>query len=266
MDEPVVAPALLNGARATTQWMNLGWWTTATTYPAAGEALARAVGAMAGLRPGDRVIDVGCGAGDSLALWIHAFGVAQVTGIEPNPTLAAAATARVAAWGLSDRITVRQARAEDCVDTADWSGVTAIVSVDATYHLATRATWLRAVASACAPGTRFGCLDLALHAPQDRLRIAPIAARVGIPRDNLWTLDEIAPTLAAIGFTLRTLRPCGDEVLRGFSRFVARHALRFAAHPRAGGWRALATALLLTHTRRRLDAVLIGAERAAAQM
>lgn len=264
MDEPVVAPALVNGARGTTQWMNLGWW-PAATYPDAGAALARAVGEMARLRAGDRVIDVGCGAGDSLALWIRAFGVAQVTGIEPNPALAHAATARVTAWGLSDRITVRQARAEHEVGTGDHRGVTAVVAVDAAYHLATRATWLRALANACAPGTRLGLFDLALHDPRDRPRLAPLAARAGIPRENLWARDEIVPTLEAAGFTVRLLQPCGDEVLRGFSRFVARHALHFAMHPRAGGWRAIGTALMLAQLRRRLDAVLIGAERTAAR-
>jgi cyclopropane fatty-acyl-phospholipid synthase-like methyltransferase len=264
----LVDPALLNGRGASTQWMNLGWWgetnTAGLTYATAAAELARQVGLAARLRAGDRVLDVGCGASDSTALWVRAFDAAHVTGIEPNPAVAARATHRVASWGLRDHVVIASQTAEACTDPAVLSAVTAIVSVDAAYHFDTRAQWLQRMGAMSAPGVRLGLFDIALRDAQDRPRFVSHAHRAGIPTDNLWSVDEVAPTLEAAGFTDVRVRPCSAEVFAGFIRFVRRNAPRLAMHPSQGGWRALATALMLAGAGERLTAVLIGAERNAA--
>ena len=260
MDE-LVDPALLNGREASTEWMNLGWWAETSVYAVAGASLARQVGQAAQLAAGDQVVDVGCGAGDSPALWIHEFGAARVMGIEPNPTAAARATRRTAAWGLADRITIDTRSAEAVDDTATLTQMDAVVSVDAAYHIETRARWLQKLGATCRPGTRLGLFDIALRDTADRSRFSGSARRAGIPAANLWSVDEIVPTLTAAGFTNVRVRRCDAEVFSGFVRFARRNAIRLAMHPGRGGWRALATAMMLASAGTRLAAVVIGAQR-----
>ncbi|MGA1308723.1 MAG: SAM-dependent methyltransferase [Gemmatimonadaceae bacterium] len=260
MDE-LVDPVLLNGRGAPSAWMNLGWWAEPATYPEAAAALARQVGAAATITAGDQILDVGCGAGDSTALWIREFGAARVKGLEPNPTVAARARRRVATWQLDDRVTIDACAAESFEDAAALAQMDAVVSVDAAYHIETRARWLHQLGTTCRPGTRLGLFDIALHDAADRARVSRYARRAGIPAANLWSVDEIVPTLTAAGFTAVRVRRCETEVFRGFVRFTRRGLVRCATHPGQGGWRTLATAMMLASLGARLAAVVIGAER-----
>lgn len=258
----LVDPALLQGRGAPSEWMNLGWWAETSGYAEAGAALARQVGRAARLTAGDQVLDVGCGAGDSTALWIHEFGVARVTGIEPNLETAARARRRVTRWRLEDRITIDARSAEAFGDEDALAAMRAVVSVDAAYHIATREQWLRRLGAVCRPETRLGLFDIALRDAADRARFSGYARRAGIPAANLWSVDEIVPTLTAAGFTDVSVRRCEAEVFSGFIRFARRNALRLATHPGQGGWRALATAMMLASAGARLAAVVIGTKRA----
>lgn len=258
----MVDPALLNGREASTEWMNFGWWARTSEYAEAAAALARQVGHAAGLTAGDQVLDVGCGAGDSTALWIREFGAARVLGIEPNLTVAARVRRRVAAWELDDRIAIEARSAESFDDPDALAQMTAVVSVDAAYHIETRERWVRRLGAVCRPGTRLGLFDIALHDATDRARFSGYARRAGIPPDNLWSVDEIVPMLTAAGFTDVRARRCEAEVFSGFIRFARRKAARFATHPGQGGWRALATAMMLAAAGARLAAVVISARRA----
>jgi cyclopropane fatty-acyl-phospholipid synthase-like methyltransferase len=62
---------------------------------------------LAGLRPGAAVMDIGCAYGE---VSIHLAGAfdARVTAVELDPVMAEGAEARIAAAGLSDRITLRR--------------------------------------------------------------------------------------------------------------------------------------------------------------
>jgi len=258
----LVDPALLNGRGGSSEWMNLGWWAETTEYAEAGAALARQVGYAAKLTSGDKILDVGCGAGDSTALWIREFGATRVTGIEPNTSGAARARRRLAAWGLADWVTIETRSAESFDDGGVLTKVQAVVSVDAAYHIDTREHWLRRLGAVCRPGTRLGLFDIALRDAADRARFSGYGRRTGIPAANLWSVDEIVPTLTAAGFTDVNVRRCEAEVFFGFIRFARRNALRLATHPGPGVGRALATAVMLASTGARLAAVVIGARRA----
>ena len=258
----LVDPALLNGRGESSEWMNLGWWAETTEYAEAAAALARQVGTTARLTTGDQILDVGCGAGDSIALWIREFGATRVTGIEPNTSVAARARQRIAAWRLDDRVTMDTRSAESFGDLDALAPMHAVVSVDAAYHIDTREHWLRRLGAVCRPGTRLGLFDIALRDAADRARFSGYARRTGIPAANLWSVDEIVPTLTAAGFTDVNVRRCEAEVCSGFIRFARRNALRLATHPGQGGWRALATAMMLASAGARLAAVVIGARRA----
>lgn len=259
---PVVDATLLNSPGSGAQWTNLGFWREARTYEAAATDLARRAGQAARLGPGDVVLDIACGHGDSLALWVKEFGVKRAIGVEPDPALVLATQERVNAWGLRDRITLRRGEAETLEVARDFPGVTAVVCIDAAYHFDTRAKWLKRLGNGVAPGTRLGLADLLIpYRTRASRGVAEIARRAEIPSDNLWSAQDVEPVLAEAGWVLDRMVRCGADVLGGFSRFAFRSALRWAARPRSGGWRALATGVGIAGAGRggRLDYTIIAA-------
>ncbi len=82
------------------------WRDGAADLVAAQEAKLERLCALAGIGPGDRVLEIGCGWG---ALALHAARTrgCHVTAITVSPAQLAAATARAAAEGLADRVTFR---------------------------------------------------------------------------------------------------------------------------------------------------------------
>lgn len=271
----VVDPALLNGTGAATRWANLGYWRVADTedghastparasraahsYAEAAATLARRVGRAVSLGEGDAVLDVGCGHGDSLMLWVREFGVRRAVGVEPDAAVVAAANARLRAAGLSSRAEVVQSRAEESgtllalipppppsppPSPSILAPQLAVLCVDAAYHFATRRSWLTHLARAVPAGTRLGLADLLVTRRALRgTAVRRFAARAGIPDANLWTAHDVEPLLADCGWILERLVRCGPEVLTGYARFAARTAGRLALAPGRGGWRALGTA------------------------
>ncbi len=259
---PVIESALLNGVSAATQWTNLGFWKNGGGYVEAAAELARRVGRAAALGPGDVVLDVACGHGDSCVMWVREFDVARVIGLEPDPILVAANTSRVTAMGLGDRITFRCAHAE-AIDTVPVPpDVSAVTCVDAAYLFDSRDVWLDRLAFVVGPGTRLAMSDL-LVAPraQRSPRVIRLATRAGIPTANLWTAHDVEPGLSDAGFALERMVRCGPEVLGGFTRHALKQSATLLAQRGFGGWRALGTAAAIAMARARLDYAILAALR-----
>lgn len=72
--------------------------------PTSAEKILEA-GRVAGLTPGDRVLDMGTGFGETLALWGEAYGVSGV-GVDVRPYACERARARLAAAGLAERMAI----------------------------------------------------------------------------------------------------------------------------------------------------------------
>jgi SAM-dependent methyltransferase len=58
-------------------------------------ALARALIAAAGVQPGDRALDVGCGPGGLTTELVRSLGAGMVAAVDPSPSFAAACAARL---------------------------------------------------------------------------------------------------------------------------------------------------------------------------
>ncbi len=63
------------------------------------------IGQMAGLRPGSRVIDFGCGFGEALSLWARQYGISGI-GIDIRENACTRARQKMAEQGLADRIEI----------------------------------------------------------------------------------------------------------------------------------------------------------------
>jgi cyclopropane fatty-acyl-phospholipid synthase-like methyltransferase len=240
-------------------WTNLGFWDAAVMatksgpprYRQAAAELARRVGVAAGLKAGDVVVDYACGFGDSLRLWIEEFGAARVIGVEPDPSICREIEARVAAWGLGDRIHVVCRAAEDA--TAEAAQATAIVCVDAAYHFRTRRDWLIGVGEALPAGARLGFADLCVYAGNERSPSLRALARImRIPHQNLLSARSLAMACEDAGFSVGSCAEVGGEVLDGFVAQAPRGAFSVAT---------TRAAIAFARRARLLDYLVIGATR-----
>lgn len=236
--------ACLHAGGRAAAWGNLGLWrSTADDYAGACEALARAVGEAAALRPGDRVLALACGAGEELRLWRAGFGAGALAGIEADPGRAREAALRVPDADL------HVGPAQDLL-----AGLTqrfdAVLCVDAAYHLGPRLPLFERVAGALAAGGRFAFTDLVLDR-EPSLLLAAAARLAGVPIVDLTDLPTRVAQLRAAGFAEVAATRLDEPVLGGFARFAAAQARRFgwrAWHP---GWRRVAlTARLVGPCRR----------------
>jgi cyclopropane fatty-acyl-phospholipid synthase-like methyltransferase len=234
--------ALLHAGGTPGTWGNLGLW-PAPDYAQACAALARCVGQAAGLQAGSRVLSVGCGAGDELALWVREFGAAHVLGLEPEAGSAAAAT-RFAGAGVR-------------VEQLPWYALTsaidpavaydAVVCVDAAYHFSPRSAFLAAAWRALRPGGRLAFTDLVVEplAPSTARWPARVALRLGarlagVQPDDLLDSQAGAARLAQAGFTDVHVQRLDEAVLDGFARFARQQQARLGRQAAERAWRRVA--------------------------
>lgn len=264
---PTAERALLHRGGGPGTWGSLGLWQEGgDDYAQACESLARAVGQAAGIQPGERVLSLGCGAGDELLLWVQAFGAAEVCGLEQDATLVAAARERLGRSALPAGTRV-QVRAGDATGLATLAQRAAegdpalgppfdrVVCVDAAYHLAPRGPFLRAVRALLRPGGRLALTDLTLGPPRRagwRLLLRGGAALAQVPLAELLPLPAQVARLHAAGFGAVQAQALDEPVLGGFARYVHAQGLRLAHTGLHPDWRRVA-----------LTARLIGPCRAA---
>lgn len=118
---------------------------------------ARAVVDLAGLTAGDRVLDIGCGAGGAVDLAAQRIGADRVAAIDPSATFVTMVRKRVP--GADIRVGV----AEEL--PFDHGSFTVIFSIASMHHWDDRSRALRSIAAALAPGGRLLIAERALTAP-----------------------------------------------------------------------------------------------------
>jgi len=118
---------------------------------------ARSVVDHAGLEPGDRVLDVGCGAGSGVAHAAERTPVSSVAAVDPSPTFVVMVQRRVPAAD------VRVAGAEDL--PFDDGSFTVIWTVASMHHWDDRDRGLADLVRTLAPGGRLLIAERALKRP-----------------------------------------------------------------------------------------------------
>ncbi|MER5928615.1 methyltransferase domain-containing protein [Streptomyces sp. NPDC002054] len=182
-------------------------------FPGDGPAFAAAV-AEFGLRPGDRVLDAGCGTGRALSALRAAVGPAgTVIGVDLTPEMLAAAVraGRDAEGALLLADVARLPLRNGCLDAVFGAGLIA--------HLPDPAGNLRELARVVRPGGR-----LALFHPIGR---AALAARHGreLTPDDLRAEHNLGPLLAGSGWEMTSY---ADEDARFLALAVRSAAVRSA--------------------------------------
>ena len=228
--------AWLHRGGAAAAWGNLGLW-PAADYAGACAALADAVALAAPLMPGQRVLSVGCGAGEELSRWCLVYGAAAVVGIEHDAALAAEARARPGVAGVFESLAA--------LPTAS-APFDAVLCVDAAYHFSPRAAWLRALRLRLRPGGVLAFTDLVLaHGATPAFGLAWAAGLCGLSMRDVVDVRTAQARLVAAGFEPTVAARLDEPVLGGFARFASSRAAG------AGSLRPRLTAALIGPARRR---------------
>jgi cyclopropane-fatty-acyl-phospholipid synthase len=172
------------------------------------------------VRPGDHVLDIGCGFGGLLIFAARAYG-ARGTGITLSPAHAAGARRRVAAAGLADVIRI------ECGDFREIRGrFDRVVSVGMLEHVPRRlyGVYFRTIARSLAPDG-FGLVHaIGCNAPHNR-HDAFIQTYI-FPGSNQPRLSEIAAGLERAGLAILDV----ENIALHYAYTVLRWLERFRAH------------------------------------
>lgn len=198
-------------------WDNLGDWSTATTFEDAARALAVRLARAIDMGPGQHILDVGFGYGAELELWLDAFDVAHVAGLEPNMMRVRAARRR-----LGRRVELHCGTAsmvEACFRGARLDGVLALDNI---YHFNDRDAFFDAAHSVLKPGGRLGFTTLVLEPTRYARAWSGIAPAFGVVDASSLTVPGLRRGLERAGFGAISVERLDAEVMRGFARYVAR--------------------------------------------
>ena len=248
----------LNTRRPTTNWLNMGFWVSdENELPDASRMLAEILQDAAGIGPNSRVLDVGCGAGDSVLLLRERFSPAVLHAV----TLSDGDAKR-----LADRL--EKSAAEKDKSVAVWSGdairwliatsgdageeqqYDVILALDCAYHFQTRTDFIKLASKRLAPGGKLALFDLMTAYPTSTsaaisalpngitvqelppptcapsllasLRHKLTCTLLNVATSNLWSWDRYASELRACGFADEGVRmsDISAGVFPGFARFL----------------------------------------------
>jgi cyclopropane fatty-acyl-phospholipid synthase-like methyltransferase len=172
------------------------------------------VGAKLELRPEQRLLDVGCGAGETAIRLARQYG-ATVTGVTNSGWQVGEATERVAAAGLRDRIRI------DLGDAAALSypegSFDAVLALESLAHAPSRQEWIRGMVRAVRPGGRVVLTDFTEEVPLTGAEIAILR------RDALQPplpAEELVAVVRDSGLAVDDVDDCGDRIRPSYDAFL----------------------------------------------
>ncbi|HYH93577.1 MAG TPA: class I SAM-dependent methyltransferase, partial [Candidatus Saccharimonadales bacterium] len=154
------------------------------------EALAALPQLVADLSRGGRVVDVHCGGGRWLVAMARRFPQLELVGVEFEADSVARARATIEAEGLTDRITIRQAKATDAGKTGEYD---LAYFQYALHQLHDAPSVLRAAWAAIRPGGRLLVLDWPLPSDPDEFRTRHGELIAGVQLDELYQGTALVP-------------------------------------------------------------------------
>jgi cyclopropane fatty-acyl-phospholipid synthase-like methyltransferase len=225
-------------------YSNFGYWTReGMSVEEACDALTDLVARAAGIEPGDRVLEVGCGYGASAAYYTAKYRPASVMGIDVTEVRIQSGREFIASKGLADVI---QLRLGDAIALDVPAGAfSKLLAIECAFHFNTRADFFREGNRVLALGGRMGLSDIVVQRGIDRdaflARVQPFLgdSALSIPA-NVHDADVYRQHLHEAGFDNVRIDVITDQSMPRFADHLERVAERAEAE-RAGLIRSVAT-------------------------
>jgi microcystin synthetase protein McyJ len=245
-------------------YANYGYWTReGMSIDEACESLTDEVARAAGIGPGDRVLDVGCGYAASAVRITNHCQPESVMGIDATEVRIETAREYIEKMGLSAKIEVQTGDATS-LDFGDGS-FTKLTAIECAFHFNTRGDFLREAARVLAPGGGLGLSDIILRKGADRQEfLARVHFPVGsngsldIP-DNVYDADVYSGLLQELGFEDIRIVPITERTLPPFIIHLERVARQMK--DARGARRLRAAQIYREYIRLGLEYVLVSARK-----
>jgi cyclopropane fatty-acyl-phospholipid synthase-like methyltransferase len=215
------------------RYFNQGYWRDEpASWDAAGDAMAQLLGEVAGLGPGQRVLDAGFGWGEQDRYWLDVFEPARIVGLNLSVRQVEWARQHLDRSGYGDRVDFQVGSATNMpVAGASFDRV---VALESAHHFDTREAFFAEAFRVLVPGGRLALVDIVpMPSRADDLgrALAQSAMRRGnssmMPRANVQDRNQLGRALVAAGFV-------GVDVVSIREHVYAPAASYLAAQQRAG--------------------------------
>ena len=234
------------------------YWPTGTdTLEAAQEAKLELICRKLGLRPGMRLLDVGCGWGSLLLHAARHHGV-EAVGVTLSAEQAEGARERIAEAGLTDRLTVRLQDYRE-VDDGPYDAVSSVGMAEhvGSEQFRTYATTLHRL---LAPGGRLLNHQIARrpNLPGEPYRTSPFIAAYVFPDGDLAPVGHTVSLLEEAGFEIRDVESLREHYARTLRCWVGNleqdwdRAVKLTTEGRARVWRLYMAASALAFEENRI--------------
>ncbi len=200
-------------------WLNLGYWKVARTYPDACVAMVELLGTRAGLKPSDRVLDVGVGFAEQDFVLLDRFKVSHITGIDITPVHVDKGRERVAKRGLEKQIDIRLGSAT-AMDFPDAS-FEKVLALECAFHFDTRDQFMREAFRVLKPRGTIALTDM-LPNPGKKSSLTTVFGRKygHIPEANYYDREEYPRRLAAAGFGDVLVESIREDVYPAMAKYI----------------------------------------------
>jgi microcystin synthetase protein McyJ len=179
------------------------------------------LGARAGLKPSDRVLDVGVGFAEQDFVLLDLFKVSHITGIDITPVHVDKGRERVAKRGLEKQIDIRLGSAT-AMEFPDAS-FEKVLALECAFHFDTRDQFMREAFRVLKPGGTIALADM-LPNPGKKSGLTTVFGRKygHIPEANYYDREEYPRRLAAAGFGDVLVESIREDVYPAMAKYIWR--------------------------------------------
>jgi SAM-dependent methyltransferase len=209
---------------------NMGLWRGALegmSLHAANAALVEEVVRGAGVAPGARVLDVGCGTGYALRRVASMADTRSLVGI--NSSRRQLELARVLLDRSPHRGRITFVHGDACDLPFPDASVDLVIAIEAGFHFGTRRRFFEEASRVLAPGGRIALADLVLLPPvsmPQRMNAWALRRGLQIPAENFGSVGRFKADLRAAGFSELHLDDVTAEVIPPWQRWFFQQPLR----------------------------------------
>jgi len=210
-------------------YLNFGLWEEGVDeYVRAAENLVARLGRLAGLGPGSRLLDVGCGFGTQDLYLLRSFGPLEIDGLDVTWSHVEGARRRAWREGVAERVRFHHGSATS-LPFADAS-FTQLIGIEGPVHFLTRRRFFAEAARVLRPGGVMALADYSLvRRPANLLERGVFElgrALWKVPAENVCTGEEYREQLLQAGFEDVRVESVAELTFPGYYREQKRPGFR----------------------------------------